>query len=56
MSSLPVKAWICPRCGYIHYGPQPPDECPVCGTEYVLSKKPGVKEIMQFLEGVTLQD
>ncbi len=28
----PVLAWICPVCGYIHYGSEPPDECPVCGT------------------------
>jgi nitrite reductase (NADH) large subunit len=33
MSPLAAKAWICPRCGYIHYGPEPPDECPICGTE-----------------------
>jgi len=33
MRVLPIKAWICPVCGYIHYGPEPPDECPVCGTE-----------------------
>jgi nitrite reductase (NADH) large subunit len=26
------KIWICPVCGYIHYGSQPPDECPVCGA------------------------
>lgn len=28
----PVLIWICPVCGYIHYGSEPPDECPVCGT------------------------
>lgn len=26
------KTWICQVCGYIHYGPEPPDECPVCGA------------------------
>jgi nitrite reductase (NADH) large subunit len=25
-------AWICPICGYIHYGSEPPKECPVCGA------------------------
>jgi len=25
-------AWICPICGYIHYGSEPPEECPVCGA------------------------
>lgn len=32
MRDQPVKAWICPVCGYIHYGDTPPEECPVCGT------------------------
>jgi nitrite reductase (NADH) large subunit len=32
MSELAQKAWICPICGYIHYGSEPPDECPVCGA------------------------
>ena len=26
------KAWRCEVCGYIHYGDNPPDECPVCGA------------------------
>ncbi len=25
-----VKAWRCRQCGHIHYGPEPPEECPVC--------------------------
>ena len=24
--------WKCKICGYIHEGPEPPDECPVCGA------------------------
>lgn len=24
--------WKCRICGYIHEGPEPPDECPVCGA------------------------
>lgn len=24
--------WKCQVCGYIHEGPEPPDECPVCGA------------------------
>ncbi|MGQ4873732.1 MAG: acyl-CoA dehydrogenase family protein [Promethearchaeia archaeon] len=24
------KAWRCRICGHIHYGDEPPDECPVC--------------------------
>ena len=23
--------WVCPLCGYAHYGPTPPDKCPLCG-------------------------
>jgi nitrite reductase (NADH) large subunit len=33
MTLQPVLAWFCPICGYIHYGAEPPDECPVCGAE-----------------------
>lgn len=24
--------WICPLCGYIHYGDEPPEKCPLCGA------------------------
>jgi len=27
-----VNKWKCQVCGYIHEGPEPPDECPVCGA------------------------
>ncbi|MEM1988791.1 MAG: rubrerythrin family protein [Candidatus Woesearchaeota archaeon] len=23
--------WVCRKCGYIHYGKEPPSECPSCG-------------------------
>ena len=23
--------WICPICGYVHYGSNPPEKCPLCG-------------------------
>ncbi|MDD3269553.1 MAG: FAD-dependent oxidoreductase [Syntrophomonadaceae bacterium] len=26
------KRWKCRVCGYIHEGPEPPEECPVCGA------------------------
>jgi nitrite reductase (NADH) large subunit len=32
MSSPAVKAWRCEVCGYIHEGPEPPAECPVCAA------------------------
>ena len=28
-----MKQWQCTVCGYIHEGPEPPDECPVCGAD-----------------------
>lgn len=28
----PSKKWRCTLCGYIHEGPEPPDECPICGA------------------------
>ena len=33
MSSELQKAWVCTVCGYVHYGPEPPEECPVCGAD-----------------------
>lgn len=24
--------WICPICGYVHYGETPPEKCPLCGV------------------------
>ncbi|MGD9330487.1 MAG: hypothetical protein PVJ53_04190 [Desulfobacterales bacterium] len=29
----PSKRWQCGVCGYIHTGPEPPDQCPVCGVD-----------------------
>ena len=28
-----VEYWVCQTCGHTHVGPQPPDECPVCGAK-----------------------
>ena len=25
-----IYAWRCPICGYVHYGEEPPEECPYC--------------------------
>ena len=27
-----MKKWICPVCGYVHEGNEPPEKCPQCGT------------------------
>lgn len=32
MPETVFKTWVCSMCGYIHYGPEPPGECPVCGA------------------------
>lgn len=32
MQPTDTTAWQCTVCGYIHHGPEPPDECPVCGV------------------------
>ena len=32
--------WVCPVCGYVHEGPEAPEECPVC-------KVPGSKFVKQ---------
>ena len=24
--------WVCTICGYVHYGDNPPEQCPVCGV------------------------
>ena len=25
-----MKKWVCPVCGYVHEGEEPPEKCPVC--------------------------
>ena len=30
--------WVCPVCGYVHEGPEPPEKCPVCkvsGSKFI---------------------
>ncbi len=33
MSAETGKVWVCVVCGYVHEGPEPPGECPVCGAD-----------------------
>ncbi len=60
MTTQPVKAWICPVCGYIHYGDQPPETCPVCGedgsvfTPYEEPTKPAASLINENLNIVII--
>lgn len=32
MTAQGMRKWECVVCGYIHEGPVPPDECPLCGA------------------------
>ena len=27
-----MKTYVCPICGYVHEGDQPPEKCPQCGV------------------------
>ncbi|MDA8139977.1 MAG: hypothetical protein M0036_15120 [Desulfobacteraceae bacterium] len=31
--------WRCMVCGYLHDGPQPPHQCPVCGAPAKMFEK-----------------
>ena len=31
--------WVCSVCGYIHYGDNPPEKCPLCGVPKELFNK-----------------
>ena len=36
-----MKKWVCPVCGYVHEGENPPAECPVChvdGSKFIEQK------------------
>lgn len=30
MEEIYYEKWVCPVCGYVHEGENPPAECPVC--------------------------
>jgi rubrerythrin/uncharacterized membrane protein len=34
--ATPDRKWRCTVCGYIHTGPEPPLECPLCGADQAL--------------------
>jgi nitrite reductase (NADH) large subunit len=33
MNQAKTFVWVCAICGYVHYGPTPPDTCPVCDAD-----------------------
>ncbi len=34
-----MTKWVCPVCGYVHEGPEAPEECPVCHVKGATWKK-----------------
>ncbi len=37
-----MKKWICPVCGYVHEGDEPPEACPICkvsGEKFIEQKE-----------------
>lgn len=38
------KAWRCAVCGYVYYGDEPPEECPVCGAPTAEFESAAVEE------------
>ena len=32
MADNSMKKWVCPVCGYVHEGAEPPEKCPQCGV------------------------
>jgi rubrerythrin len=37
-----MKKWVCPVCGYVHEGDNPPEKCPVCkvaGERFALQEE-----------------
>ena len=40
-----MKKFVCPICGYVHEGNEPPEKCPLCGV-------PGEKFLVQEAERV----
>ena len=44
-----MKKWVCPVCGYVHEGNEPPEKCPQCGA-------PGSKFQEQSAEGLVFAD
>ncbi len=51
-----MKKWVCPVCGYVHEGEEPPKECPQCkvpGSKFTLMKQEsGLEWVDQHVVGV----
>ena len=43
-----MKKYVCPICGYVHEGNEPPEKCPQCGA-------PGAKDVdPEILDGLRM--
>ncbi|MCQ2137290.1 MAG: NADH peroxidase [Bacteroidales bacterium] len=45
------KKWICTVCGYVHEGPEAPEQCPLCKAP-----KSKFKEVVESGEGLAFAD
>jgi len=46
-----AKKWICTICGYVHEGPEAPEQCPLCKAP-----KAKFKEVVESSNGLTFVD
>ena len=54
---METKKWVCPVCGYVHEGPEPPERCPQCkvpGSKFKLmeEKAEGLQFVTEHVLGV----
>ena len=43
-----MKRYVCPVCGYVHEGDEPPVKCPQCGvpgSKFILQEDTGAKKV-----------
>ena len=54
---METKKWVCPVCGYVHEGPEPPERCPQCkvpGSKFKLmeEKAEGLQFVTEHVLGL----
>ena len=53
---METKKWICPVCGYVHEGPEPPERCPQCkvpGSKFkLMEENKGLQFVTEHVLGV----
>ena len=45
-----MKRYVCPVCGYVHEGNEPPEKCPQCGVPGSKFKEEAVQAVGYFLD------